>query len=192
MNKESILTAAYELFLREGICDLHMHAIAEKLGVTKQELHACFTDKRDLVCQSVDHGLRLLNEALNAIESSSASPVEALVRMAVTAFDAFHAMSWNFTDDAPYCPAVIDAFEDERRRLESKLHMLFLQGVEQGFLLDEAYCEILERLFWQHFMTGDLPRANSLRVLFTVIRGSSTEKGWGETERIRQEMQLSY
>ena len=35
-----MLKAAYELFLHEGIRDLNLNKIAEKIGVTRHDLHA--------------------------------------------------------------------------------------------------------------------------------------------------------
>ena len=42
-----MLKAACELFLREGIRDLNLHKIADKLGVSRHDLHAAVGDKRN-------------------------------------------------------------------------------------------------------------------------------------------------
>ena len=191
MNREEMLKAACELFLREGIRDLNLHKIADKLGVTRHDLHASFGDKRELAELSVEYGLQQLDETLQAAESASANPVEALVRTSVTACDAFGQMSWMFSEDAPYYPAVIDAIDLERQKLQERQRTLFLQGVEQGYLLGEAYYELFEQLFWQNAMAGSRFREATLRVLFTVVRGSATERGRQEAERVREAMGLA-
>lgn len=186
-----MLKAACELFLHEGIRDLNLHKIADKLGVTRHDLHASFGDKRELAELSVEYGLQQLDETLQAAEAASANPVEALIRTSVTACDAFGQMSWMFSEDAPYYPAVIDAIDLERQKLQERQRALFLQGVEQGYLLGEAYYELFEQLFWQNAMAGSRFRETTLRVLFTVVRGSATERGRQEAERVREAMGLA-
>ena len=179
-----MLKAAYELFLHEGIRDLNLNKIAEKIGVTRHDLHAAVGDKRELAEQSVEYGLQQLDKTLKSVEASAANPVEALIRTAVAACDAFGEISWMFSEDAPYYPAVVDAIELERQKLQKQQQAIFLQGVEQGYLLGEAYFELLEQLFWQNVTAGSRYRETTLRVLFTVVRGSATERGWQEAERV--------
>ena len=62
MERNQMLDAAYRIFIREGIQDLRMRTLAGKIGITKQELDACFANKQDLVTQSVERALSLLNE----------------------------------------------------------------------------------------------------------------------------------
>ena len=189
MNRDEMLKAAYELFLREGIRDLNLNKIAEKIGVTRHDLHAAVGDKRELAEQSVEYGLQQLDKTLKSVEASAANPVEALIRTAVAACDAFGEISWMFSEDAPYYPAVVDAIELERQKLQEQQQAIFLQGVEQGYLLGEAYFELLEQLFWQNVTAGSRYREVTLRVLFTVVRGSATERGWQEAERVRKAME---
>ena len=191
MNREEMLKAACGLFLHEGIRNLSLNKIADRLGVTRHDLHASFGDKRELAELSVEYGLRQLDETLQAAEASSASPVEALILTSVAVCDAFGQMSWMFSEDAPSYPAVIDAIGQSRRKLQERQQRLFLQGVGQGYLLGEIYYEVFEQLFWQNAMTESRYREATLRVLFTVVRGSATERGRQETERVREAMGLT-
>ena len=68
----------------------------------------------------------------------------------------------------------------------------FSWGVDEGYLLGEAYYGLLEKLFWQNFSVGNRDREAAMRMLFTVVRGSATAKGWQEAELVRQEMGLGY
>lgn len=192
MEKESILEAAYGLFLREGIRDLRMGAIAAKIGMSRHELCSLFSGKWDLVAQCVEYGLQRLNAGLDAACAPARTPVEVLLRSAVTAYDAFGAMSWQFVEDIAYYPAAIDAVNGERRLLRKRQRAVFLQCVEQGYLLGMEYSGLLERFFWPDFKTGAGERDASLRVLFTLVRGSATEPGWREAERVRRAMSLEY
>ena len=135
--------------------------------------------------------LNKLGETLQAAEASSASPVEALIRTSVAVCDAFGQMSWMFSEDAPSYPAVTDAIGQSRRKLQERQQRLFLQGVGHGYLLGEVYYEVFEQLFWQNAMTESRYREATLRVLFTVVRGSATERGRQEAERVREAMGLT-
>ena len=165
-----MLKAACGLFLHEGIRNLSLNKIADRLGVTRHDLHASFGDKRELAELSVEYGLRQLDETLQAAEASSASPVEALIRTSVAVCDAFGQMSW---------------------KLQERQQRLFRQGVGQGYLLGEVYYEVFEQLFWQNAMTESRYREATLRVLFTAVRGSATERGRQEAERVREAMGLT-
>lgn len=50
---------------------------------------------------------------------------------------------------------------------------------------------MFEQLFWQNAMTESRYRESTLRVLFTVVRGSATERGRQEAERVREAMGLT-
>ena len=185
-----LLTRAEHIAGRVLEVAVHLHAQigAVRRGNLALDLHAAVGDKRELAEQSVEYGLQQLDETLKAVEASSANPVEALIRTAVTACDAFGQMSWMFSEDAPYYPAVVDAIELERQKLQEQQHTIFRQGVEQGYLLGEAYYELFEQLFWQNVTAGTRHREVTLRVLFTVVRGSATEQGRQEAERVREAM----
>lgn len=191
MEKESVLEAVYGLFLQEGIRDMRMRTIAGKLGITRHELCSLFPGKWELVAQCVEYGLQRLNTVLDAACASSRTPVEVLLRSAVTAYDAFGAMSWQFIEDIAYYPAAVDAVNGERRLLRKRQRSVFRQCVEEGYLLGMEYSELLEQFFWPDFKTESRHRDAALRVLFTIIRGSATERGWQETERVRRLMELS-
>lgn len=133
----------------------------------------------------MEYGLQRLNAVLDAACASSRTPVEVLLRSAVTAYDAFGAMSWQFIEDIAYYPAAIDAVNGERRLLRKR------QRVEEGYLFGMEYSELLEQFFWPDFKTESRHRDAALRVLFTIIRDSATERGWQETERVRRLMELS-
>lgn len=191
MNKEPILKAACELFLHEGMQKQTMRAIAAKIGVPKQELCSLFSAKWELVAESVAYGLRQLDGHLDAVCAAACNPLDALLRMSVALYDAFGEMSWEFAEDAAYFPSAIDSLHAERRALRKRQRAVFMQGIDDGYLLGEAYYGLLEKLFWQNFSVGTRDRDAALRMLFTVVRGSATEAGWRETERIRQELGIS-
>ncbi|WP_288238162.1 TetR family transcriptional regulator [uncultured Alistipes sp.] len=185
MERNQMLDAAYRIFIREGIQDLRMRTLAGKIGITKQELDACFANKQDLVTQSVERALSLLNERMDAACRTAATPLEAFVRLAAGIYDTFGKVSDLFIDDAEYYPAVVDVIGYERHTLQERLRDLFDDGVRQGYLLGTEYFDMFGELFWPG-MTAGRDRDAAGKALFMFLRGSSTEKGWLEMQRLRQ------
>lgn len=171
-----------------GVCKTESHAAlsavrfrhvpAGKLGITRHELCSLFPGKWELVAQCVEYGLQRLNAVLDAACALSRTPVEV-------------PMSWQFIEDIAYYPAAIDAVNGERRLLRKRQRSVFRQCVEEGYLFGMEYSGLLEQFFWPDFKTESRHRDAALRVLFTIIRGSATERGWQETERVRRLMELS-
>ena len=192
MNKEAILNAACELFLREGMQKLTMRAIAREIGIPKQELCSLFAGKWELVGQSVAARLQKEDAYFDSVCAAARNPMDALLRMSAAMYDAFDAMGWEFAEDVSYYPSAIDALHAERRALRKRQRAVFMRGVDEGYLLGEAYYGLLEKLFWQNFSVGNRDREAAMRMLFTVARGSATAKGWQEAELVRQEMGLGY
>ena len=178
MNKEAILNAACELFLREGMQKLTMRAIAREIGIPKQELCSLFAGKWELVGQSVAARLQKEDAYFDSVCAAARNPMDALLRISAAMYDAFDAMGWEFAEDVSYYPSAIDALHAERRALRKRQRAVFMRGVDEGYLLGEAYYGLLEKLFWQNFSVGNRDREAAMRMLFTVVRGSATAKGW--------------
>ena len=192
MTREEILKAAFALFESEGIRSFNMRKIAERLGIDKHELYEYFEDKRELVSQSVEQGIGLLNDELETICRKTVNPIEMLIRTANYAFDAFNKMKWAFVEDVEGCPAAIDTIHAEVRRIQHSQPVIYRQAVEEGYLLGEEYYELLLHGFWEPFMAHCKNRDDALRTFFTLLRGSASETGWRLIELIRREMRLEY
>ena len=158
MNKEAILNAACELFLREGMQKLTMRAIAREIGIPKQELCSLFAGKWELVGQSVAARLQKEDAYFDSVCAAARNPMDALLRMSAAMYDAFDAMGWEFAEDVSYYPSAIDALHAERRALRKRQRAVFMRGVDEGYLLGEAYYGLLEKLFWQNFSVGNRDR----------------------------------
>ena len=139
MNKEAILNAACELFLREGMQKLTMRAIAREIGIPKQELCSLFAGKWELVGQSVAARLQKEDAYFDSVCAAARNPMDALLRMSAAMYDAFDAMGWEFAEDVSYYPSAIDALHAERRALRKRQRAVFMRGVDEGYLLGDAY-----------------------------------------------------
>lgn len=185
MERNQMLDAAYRIFIREGIQGLRMRTLAEKIGITKQELDANFANRQELVTQSVEQTLSRLNEQVDRVCHAAETPLEAFVRAAAAIYDTFGKVSDLFLDDAEYYPEVVDVMGYERHALQERLRDLFGEGVRQGYLLGTEYFDLFGELFWPGPQAERGPE-DACKVLFLFLRGSSTEKGWHEMQRLRE------
>jgi AcrR family transcriptional regulator len=75
-----ILEAARELFVREGIDQVSMRRIAEKIEYSPTTIYLYFKDKAELIDCLCEETLGKLDRRLTQIESSTPDPVERLRR----------------------------------------------------------------------------------------------------------------
>ena len=101
-------------------------------------------------------------------------------------------MKWAFVEDVEGCPAAIDTIHAEVHRIQRSQPAIYRQAVEEGYLLGEAYYDLLLHGFWKPFMAQSRNRDDALRTFFTLLRGSASETGWRLIEHIRCEMHLEY
>lgn len=75
-----ILEAARELFVREGVDQVSMRRIAEKIEYSPTTIYLYFKDKAELIDCLCEETLAKLDRRLTQIESSTPDPVERLRR----------------------------------------------------------------------------------------------------------------
>ena len=78
--REEILEAARELFLKEGVENVSMRAIAKKIEYSPTTIYLYFKDKWDLFHSICEEAFAKLERELEAIKKTEADPVECLRR----------------------------------------------------------------------------------------------------------------
>jgi len=76
--REEILEAARELFLKEGVENVSMRAIAKKIEYSPTTIYLYFKDKWDLFHSLCEEAFAKLEKELEAIKTSEDDPVECL------------------------------------------------------------------------------------------------------------------
>ena len=192
MNKEAILNAACELFLREGMQKLTMRAIAREIGIPKQELCSLFAGKWELVGQSVAARLQKEDAYFDSVCAAARNPMDALLRMSAAMYDAFDAMGWEFAEDVSYYPSAIDALHAERRALRKRQRAVScgasMRGTCSARRITGCWKNSSGRISPSATATAKLRCACSL----PLCAVPPTAKGWQEAELVRQEMGLGY
>jgi AcrR family transcriptional regulator len=76
--RQEILTAARELFVKEGYENVSMRRIAEKIEYSPTTIYLYFRDKDELLHEMCDETFALLTRKLNKIMAAQGDPVEKL------------------------------------------------------------------------------------------------------------------
>ena len=143
-RRPQVLDTALALALERGVAAVSMAAIAERLGVTRPVVYACFTDRTELLHALLDREeQRLLHDVLAALpqEPERVGPEARFVRgfQALLTTVAARPDSWRVVFAAEPDPAVAGRFARAR-----------------GLVADQARAQIRPAL--EHWGTADLER----------------------------------
>jgi len=94
--KFKILEAAEMLFMRYGFKSITMDDIAREIGISKKTLYLYFTDKNDLVNQTVDNHLSSERNLCEQLKQDQTDPIEFLL-----------AVNENFGDEAKHISSAV-------------------------------------------------------------------------------------
>lgn len=143
-KREQLLTAALELFCRQGFHAVSVDAISETAGVTKKTLYHHFKSKEELILAALRyHDERFRNGFMRAVESKTENP---LGRMLVV-FDVVE--EWLSEDDFSGCLLVgaLGEYPDENtaiRRVCQEAKGLALEYIKS--LAEKAQLEDPDQL----------------------------------------------
>lgn len=76
--REEIMSAAQELFVKEGYANVSMRKIADKIGYSPTTIYLYFKDKNDLLHQICEQTFARLARNIQSIEQLSDQPLEKL------------------------------------------------------------------------------------------------------------------
>jgi TetR/AcrR family transcriptional regulator, cholesterol catabolism regulator len=76
--QERIMDTAFSLFRQFGTRSITMDDIAERMGISKKTLYAHFTDKDDMVSQTISRFIEVVNEECLADRQKSRDAIEEL------------------------------------------------------------------------------------------------------------------
>lgn len=132
--KGRIVHEATAMFLEEGIKSVRMDDIAVKLGVSKRTLYEMFTDKNDLLEQSVKHHFDLIKANIINRASEARNVFEEVFAI----MNAFQYNERHKVMAMSLCKFYPDIYRRFRRDMHSfsdcEFDQLLDRGVEQGLL----------------------------------------------------------
>ncbi|MCU0352891.1 MAG: TetR/AcrR family transcriptional regulator [Cytophagales bacterium] len=188
-NRERILSAAEELFMRYGFRSITMDEIARHLGVSKKTIYQHFTDKDEIVLQCIANHMNAEKCMAQEILSQVSNPVAEFLLEAQQLKLTFNGVHPTVLFELKkYHPKAWAVFQEHKEKWIIKSIMDNLRkGMEMGLYRPDINPEILARMRVeqvalafdpQAFPTGrfDL-RTIQLQFIEHFLHGILTDKG---------------
>lgn len=197
--KERIITTATEAFTSNGIKCITMDDIATKLGISKRTLYEVFADKESLLKECILKVQTDRDRYLQEIYEQSHNVLEVILAVFQKSIEVFHQTNKRFFEDIKKYPKIYEMMKDRRDSDSEKTMSFFLSGVEQGIFRADINFAIVNLLVREQFdvlMNTDVCNEYPFievyeSIMFTYIRGISTEKGAQVLEEFIQEYRIN-
>ena len=158
--RERIILAAVELFTTNGIKSITMDEIAASLGISKRTLYEVFPDKETLLEECILKSQKDGDIFVKGVIETSSNVLEVLLRS-------------------------YQLMKNNRNRSSEDTVNFFKEGVKQGIFRDDVNFAIINLLVRDQLdllMNSDICNEYSFlevyeSIMFTFLRGISTEKG---------------
>lgn len=175
--KDRIIETASEAFTAHGIKSITMDDIAASLGISKRTLYEVFQDKESLLTQCI----LKRQEEMNAFLAE----LEVILVCYQRSIETFHRTNKRFFEDIKKYPKVHSLLKNYRERDSDSTIEFFKMGIKQGIFRDDVNFAIVNLLVHEQLdllMNTDICNKYSFlevyeAIMFTYIRGISTEKG---------------
>lgn len=183
--KHRIILKATEAFTTKGIKSITMDDIAAALGISKRTLYEVFADKEALLRECILDIQQERDKYLQGILEKSDNVLEVILAVFEKSIEIFHQTNKRFWEDIKKYPNVYEMMQN-RREADSKNTISFFEsGVEQGIFRADVNFAIVNLLVREQFdvllntdICSEYPFIEVYEsIMFTYIRGISTEKG---------------
>lgn len=183
--RERIILAAVELFTTNGIKSITMDEIAASLGISKRTLYEVFPDKETLLEECILKSQKDGDIFVKGVIETSSNVLEVLLRCYQWSIERFHATNKKFFEDIKKYPKAYQLMKNKRNRSSEDTVNFFKEGVKQGIFRDDVNFAIINLLVRDQLdllMNSDICNEYSFlevyeSIMFTFLRGISTEKG---------------
>ena len=173
--RERIIETAVKAFAAQGIKSITMDDIATSLGISKRTLYEVFPDKETLLEECILRGQKEGDEYLKNVLATSENVLEVLLKCYQRSIEKFHATNKKFFEDIKKYPKAYKLMTKRHDQDSEETVNFFKEGVKQGIFRDDL------------LMNTDICKEYSFlevyeSIMFTFLRGISTEKGAHELE----------
>lgn len=198
--KGCIINASAKLFITHGIKSVTMDDVASALTISKRTLYEVFPDKETLLVEVVKHGQQQADVYMSKVMAESKNVLEVLLRHFKYSIECFHSTNPRFFEEMKKYPKAFDLITNRSRKDADKAIKFFHAGVEQGIFRSDINFAIIDLLMQEQFnllLHSDICRQYSFlevyeSIMFTHLRGISTEQGSRELEDFITEYRREY
>lgn len=183
--RNKIVDCAVRMFEKKGIKDVAMDDISKRLSISKRTLYEIFEDKETLLLECMKKDQDKRKKEIEKVALRSSDVLEVILYAYLISLKMLHRTNLKFFQDVQTYPRVNALINERREENLSETVNFFKKGVEQGLFRPDINFEIFISIL--HDQISALLSTNDWRrfsffdvydfVLFTFLRGVSTEKG---------------
>lgn len=193
--RERIIDTALNSFATHGIKSITMDDIAAALGISKRTLYEVFSDKKTLLMECLLKAQREGDAYVKDVYEKASNVLEVLLKLYQRSIEKFHNTNKKFFEDIKKYPKVYAELMKRRNRDSEETIAFFKLGIQQGYFRDDVNFTIVNLLVREQLdllMNTDLCKEHSFlevyeSIMFTYLRGISTEKGAHKLEEFIRE-----
>jgi len=203
-QREKIIEAVLQQFLKHGIKQMTVQKIVESMGLSTKTVYKYFEDKKDLLKHCLLKHYSEMAKGVVDWEKEFSNPVSGLYKVWNEAIRLDFGVNHLFYQDLNYYyPELQDAIlKKVFRKMPSLVEASMKKGIEEGYFRDDIdlvlSMEVMELLYTSITRTGKFKNNHvsteviMQNTLYTYLRGLCTEKGLKELNRnIRSEKIIS-
>lgn len=184
-----------DLFLKYGIKSLSMDDIARELGISKKTLYQHFSNKHDLVAQTIDFNLQSQNRKMQPSKlDDDMNAIDVLLKVSrvIAENQKNFNPAVNFDLEKYYPESWQKVVDYQRKHVYQKICQNMRQGIQAGLYRDDLNVDVIASIYV--YRVGnlevlddvDVPFYEAMRDIFEYhIRGIATEKGLKYLESIK-------
>lgn len=181
--KERIIATATEAFTTKGIKSITMDDIAAALGISKRTLYEVFVDKESLLKDCILTVQAERDRYLQEVYEQSHNVLEVILAVFQKSIEMFHKTNKRFFEDIKKYPKVYNMMKERARVIRRKPCLFYVgSGARLSVRMSLAIVNLLVREQFDVLLNTDVCNEYSFievyeSIMFTYIRGISTEKG---------------
>lgn len=148
LKRESIVSAAVDLFYQQGYGQTTLDQVAQRLNVTKPFIYSYFGSKNEILAEICSRAIKLAHESLNRASSQQGSATDRIKAISRDFMEAVlkhqpHAVIYS-REEKELDQSDRDAINRLRREFDHRLVALIQEGVTTGeFQVDDVHLTAL-------------------------------------------------
>lgn len=174
-----------DLFSQYGIKSVSMDDIARNVGISKRTLYGFFEDKETLLTEGLRYIQKQTTAFLEELEKGPYTVIDIIMLFYQELMKRPRWYSQKFYDDLNKYPKALAVKEEDRSTFADRCSLLFNRGIKEEVFQKEVNFDIMtllakEQLKMIHPSKTFAQHSNIevySTVLFTFLRGISTDKG---------------
>ena len=182
---DKIIAAADKAFTAHGIKSITMDDIAASVSISKRTLYEMFSEKETLLYECVVKHQHDMEDILKEVKANTNNVLEVILFFYQKSIERFHRTNKQFFEDIKKYPRVNELIKGCRDQDSDGTIAFFKEGVSQGIFRTDINFEITNILVHEQMdmlMNTDVCNKYPFievyeSIMFTYLRGISTEKG---------------